>query len=173
MQKQLDALRSTASDAKQAAETRHKAVADLHDKRLLPQFIRDELDSLERHHTRDFRKELINAEIRQTQIESLLALDVGSPEGLQSAKHHASGHAGFGPDEFARREHMFLCERINHGHSTSFVTGKLRMDRWADYLDQLRAELGIIETQLKEIAGGKQAEADEAVEKLKSFYLPT
>ena len=179
LQKQLDALRLAADNAQTAADVRHAAVAGLHDKhsdrsrtRLLPQFIRDELDSLERHHTRDFRKELINMETRRTQIESLFALDVATPEGLQAAKHHASGHAGFGPDEFARREHMFLCERINHGHSTSFVTGKLRTDRWADYLDQLRDELGIIETQLKEIAGGKQAEADEAVEKLRAFYVP-
>ena len=172
LQKRLDALRSTASDAKQAAETRHKAVADLHDKRLLPNFIRDELASIERRHSHDFGKELINLETRRTQIEVLLALDVANPEGLTVAKLHVGGNSRFGPDDFERREHMFHCSRTDHGISVSFATGRLRADRWADYLADLLDELGIVETHIKEIAGGKQAAADEAVEKLKSFYVP-
>ena len=172
LQKQLDALRLAADNAQTAADVRHAAVAGLHDKRLLPPFVADQLASIERRHSHDFGKELINLEARRTQIEALLALNVTSPEGLQSAKLHVGGNSRFGPDEFERREHMFFCSRTNHGISTSVVTGQIRLDRWATYLADLRDELATVESRISEIAGGPQAAAKLDIDKLRSFYVP-
>lgn len=172
LQGELDALRQAASDARTASELRHEAVKNLQDKKLLPQFVHDELNAAHHRDMRAFGKALLDLETRRTQIQGMLALDVTTPAGLEVAKLHTSGNARFGVDEFERREWMFHCTTSKVGINTAFTTGAIRQDRWGEYLDELRVDLVGVEARIAVIVDGAQATADAEIVKLKSFYVP-
>ena len=172
LQNQLGTLHQAASNAKMAATVRHDADKNLRDPELLPQFIHDELAAIHREHTQDFGRDLLHLETRRTQIQSVIVLDVTTPEGREVAKHHVGGNPRFGVDEFTRLEAAFVCKSHKQGVNTMFSVGNLREDRWSEYVAELSAELIEVEGRIDEITTGDKAAADREVESLKSFYLP-
>lgn len=173
LQNQLADLHQSATSAKSAADARHDADASLRDPKLLPGFINDELAALERRHTLDFGRELIQLEVRRGQLKGLLALDISTKEGLTSAKGHISGNRRFGPDEMARLKSAFEFSTEQRPGGVAYRFTKLRSGVWDDYLNELRAELDGVENRIAEIACGSQSDANRAIEALKSFHVPT
>ena len=170
LQSQLDGLNQAATNAESAADARHDANESLHDEKLLPQFVRDELDALRLCHKTDFGKELIQLETRRTQIQGALDLDVDDSADLVTIKGHVGGQDRFGFDEMDRLKNVFhyTDERVANGVSTRF--GKIRPSVWRDYLDSLSAEMLDLEARIEELTNGEQATADMEVKKLRSFY---
>lgn len=171
LQRQLDELRSAAANTKAAAAARHAAVVALKDEKLLPGFVKDELVAARRANEVDFGGELRQLESRRVQITGTLAVDVETPEGREVAKHHVQGNKRFGVDEFERLRYMFQCSETREGPLIGIKVGAMRPERWQAYCSELRRELAATETRIAELAGGKQVDADAAIEKLRSFYV--
>ena len=75
LQTKLQELRSAATDSQTAADDRHDADRDLRAEKLLPEFIRDELNAIKRDHSVNFGRELGQLEARQISLTSVIALD--------------------------------------------------------------------------------------------------
>jgi len=169
-QAKLESLSRAATDAQSAANARHAADENLRDVKLLPPFIRDELNATHRQHTDDFGKELLQLETRQISLTSLLALDVESPEGITSCKLHAQGQPRFGDDEMSRLKHVFTFTAEQGPSGVSHRFEKLRPGVWEDYCDERRQELNDVEGRIESIANGQQAAANREIKALRSFY---
>ena len=171
LKNQLAGMHQAAGNAQAAADARRQAVANLKDTKLLPQFVRDELDSLTREHGRSFRYELQRLESRQNALTGLIALDPDeSPEVIKS---HIGNDARFGADEIERLKHGFRFTAEQRPGGVAHRFGELRPGVWESCVEELRTELVDVESRIEEIADGQQREADAEIERLRSHYVPT
>ncbi len=177
IQAEIDALRTKlarleneARRLRAASDARLRAVAELQNPRVLPEFVRDDLRLATERQARDWRAELVQAESRATSLRGIIGLDPADRANKDSIRHIVETIRD-GTDSTARLRRFYWTSTERQFGGLALQVGELKRDVWDAYVADLRRELATVEATIARLEPFEQQAAEE-IERLRCYYIP-